>query len=72
MLMSSESVKKGGNAHCLPLDRRLKIYRLNVKLLTQRNVNLPAVFSIPGDLAPSAQSMIFLANRNPYQHALQA
>ena len=28
--------------------------------------------AIPGDLAPSAQSMIFLANRNPYQHALQA
>ena len=32
----------------------------------------PMCFWYPGDLAPSAQSMIFLANRNPYQHALQA
>ena len=30
------------------------------------------LLAIPGNLAPSAQSMIFLANKNPYQHALQA
>ena len=30
------------------------------------------IINQPGDLAPSAQSMIFLANRNPYQHALKA
>ena len=38
--MSSESVNKGSNAHCLPL------VDVNAKLLTERNKNLPALFSL--------------------------
>ena len=34
--MSSESVNRGSNAHCLPL------VDVNAKLLTERNKNLPA------------------------------
>ena len=38
----------------------------------KRHVTEPLAALFPGDLAPSTQSMIFLANKNPYQHALQA